>query len=83
MIVHLTRKSKSNYYKQYFEENKNNLKTVWDGIKSIINSKSNTNESPTILNMGKKTISDPITLAVTFNTHFATIAQQTKKTIPP
>ena len=39
-ITHLTRTGKKEYYKKYFEENKNNLRKVWKGIKEIINIKS-------------------------------------------
>ena len=33
------RKSKIEYYSQYFEDNNNNSKKLWEGIKSIINTK--------------------------------------------
>ena len=35
-LVNLTRESKENYYKKYFEENKTNLIKVWKGIKETI-----------------------------------------------
>ena len=38
-IVELTKKSKLNYYKNYFSQNSNNLRKVWKGIKGIINVK--------------------------------------------
>ena len=56
MLTHLSRKSKINYYKNYFKENKNNLKVTWKGIKSIINCAKASNDSPTILNINNKTI---------------------------
>ena len=33
LLTNLTKKSKENYYKQYFIDNKNNLISVWKGIK--------------------------------------------------
>ena len=33
---HFLKKSKSNYYNQYFRANMNNIKNTWKGIKSII-----------------------------------------------
>ena len=36
ILSNLTKKSKENYYKEYFQENKNNLIKVWKGIKDII-----------------------------------------------
>ena len=34
------KKAKKNYYTKYFEENNNNIKKTWEGIRSIINIKS-------------------------------------------
>ena len=39
ILSNLLRCSKDNYFKKYFIEHKQNLKLVWQGIKSIINSK--------------------------------------------
>ena len=36
LLTNITKKSKNNYYKQYFKDNKNNLIKVWKGIKEII-----------------------------------------------
>ena len=36
VISNLRKKSNENYYKEYFQENKNNLIKVWQGIKHII-----------------------------------------------
>ena len=36
LLANITKKSKENYYKQYFTDNKNNLINVWRGIKEII-----------------------------------------------
>ena len=33
------RESKENYYGKYFEDNKLNLRKIWNGIKEIINLK--------------------------------------------
>ena len=33
-IIALTRKSKKDYYSQYFTENKQNLQKIWKGIKT-------------------------------------------------
>ena len=32
-LANLTRQSKQNYYKKYFEENKKNLIKIWKGTK--------------------------------------------------
>ena len=36
ILSNLTKKSKENYYKEYFQENKNNFIKAWQGIKDII-----------------------------------------------
>ena len=45
LIVTLTRKSKRNHYQKYFQENSNNIKKTWDGVKSIINISDKTSSS--------------------------------------
>ena len=42
-ILDLTKKSKPNFYQNYFNENNSNLRKVWQGIKEIINIKSKNN----------------------------------------
>ena len=38
-LTKLTRNSKANHFNNFFYQNKSNLLKVWDGIKSIINTK--------------------------------------------
>ena len=40
------KKSKSNYYNQYFRANMNNVKNNWKGIKSIITIKNISSDIP-------------------------------------
>ena len=49
-IVCEIRKSKNDYYSQYFTEHKSNMKMLWSGIRSIINFKSNVGTSISCLN---------------------------------
>ena len=49
ILSNLTKKSKENYYKEYFQENKNNLIKVWKGIKYIILIKKHNRVQPTFL----------------------------------
>ena len=37
LIVTLQRKSKSNYFSEYFEQHQNDIKKTWDGIRNILN----------------------------------------------
>ena len=41
LINKLTRINKTNFYKSFFEEHKNDSKKTWDGIRFIINVKEN------------------------------------------
>ena len=45
LISTLLRETKESYYKQYFSDNKKNLKLVWQTIKGIINMKNKSDES--------------------------------------
>ena len=51
------KKSKKQYYEQYFTEHVNNIKKTWDGIKKIVNLKKNSNRTSQ-LNVGGKVIDD-------------------------
>ena len=62
-FANLTRQSKQNYYKTYFEEkNKTNSKVlkseVWRGIKEIILINKSNKTQPTFLKIGNKTTSN-------------------------
>ena len=50
-VSSLLRKAKDSYYKQYFEDNKKNLRLVWQTIKGIINMKK---ESESFTSVAKK-----------------------------
>ena len=73
-IHKLTRISKSDYYKRYFEEHKNNSKKTWDGIRSIISLKTNSHKQIRSININNKTESNPKIMAETFNNFFVIIA---------
>ena len=40
-MLQKARINKTNFYKSFFEEHKNDSKRAWDGIRSIINVKEN------------------------------------------
>ena len=80
-IHKLTRINKSDYYKRYFEEHKNNSKKTWDGIRSIISLKTNSHKQIRSININNKTESNPKIMAETFNNFFVTIASDTDSKI--
>ena len=76
------KKSKKNYYSQYFKENSNNTKKVWEGIKSIINTKNPNSTAINQLKVKNKIIDNPKDIAETINTFFTNIGPNTEINIP-
>ena len=76
------KKSKKNYYSQYFENNKNNIKKTWDGIRSIINIKKSKHAPITQLKVNDKLINNQKEIAETLNNFFVNVGPSTEKTIP-
>ena len=76
-IKRLTFLSKQNYFKSYFENNKNNSKKTWDGIRNIVNQKTKCQSNSSIfLNNNGKIIYDQKSVANIFNHHYSTIADK-------
>ena len=73
------KKSKQAYYDRYFESNWN-IQNTWKRIKSLISLKTVASSIPTVLSIDNgDTITNPYDIANTFNNHFASIAETTKK----
>ena len=58
-VVSEIRKSKNDYYSQYFSRNKSNMKMLWSGICSIINVKTNVGISISSLNQNGVKVEEP------------------------
>ena len=81
-IVKLTRKSKVNYFKAYFNSNIKNSKNVWKGITELIKTKTQKGGHDDItLNINGQLTADPVATSEEFNKHFATIADKIRETI--
>ena len=81
-ITKLTRLSKANHFNLFFTENKTNLLKVWQGIKSIINTKpSKTKQSITTLPVNDLTISNKEDIAETMNKFFVDIPKKIESKI--
>ena len=78
-VTHLTRSGKKEYYKKYFNKNKDNIQKIWKGIKEIINIKSKNYDYPTCLQDGDVNITDPIAISYSFNNYFTSIADKILK----
>ena len=74
-VNELIRLSKKNYYGKYFEKHTNNIKKIWQGIKTIVNIKSKNYNSPTSIEVGNKLVTNPIDICNNFNDYFSTIAE--------
>ena len=79
----LLKKSKTNYYNQYFKANMNNIKNTWKGIKSIITIKILSSDILKSLSSNGSTITNQVEISNVFNNYFATIAEKTKENINP
>ena len=76
------KKSKKSYYKNYFEENKNNIKNTWKGIKSIINTNTSTSPKISQIKIDGKVIDNPLGIASGFNNFFVNVGPNTERDIP-
>ena len=80
-LNNIARLSKENHYKTIFEDNKNKLNKVWEGIKEIINiNKKNTQQITNINNNGEL-ITEKKQIANIFNHFFCNISKQIEKVI--
>ena len=75
------KKSKKQYYADYFAENVNNIKKTWEGIRKIANIKKMSIKT-TQLNIGGRIIDDQTELANNFTNFFANVGPNTENTIP-
>ena len=75
MLNRLIRKSKSNYYKDYFENCRNNAKKTWKGINDLLGKTSKKNSSGISIKIGNSIIDNQKTVANNFNEFFTGIAQ--------
>ena len=83
-IIELIRQSKQTYYQRYFEQNKKDSKTIWQGIDEIISSGKNKNGSHvSAIISDDNTITDPIEIAQHLHNFFTSICTNLQKKIPP
>ena len=76
------KKSKKEYYLRYFDDNKNNIRNIWKGIRSIINIKNTVSPKITQLSTNGNIIDNPLDVANTFNNFFANVGPTTERSIP-
>ena len=82
-VVSENRKSKIDYFNTYFQSNQSNMKNLWSGIKSIINTKSqNTIQNISRLIVNGESIHDSQKMANEFNNYFTNVSHQVCSEIP-
>ena len=74
-------KSKKNYYKNFSQENLNNIKNTWNGIKSIININNSSSPKDFSININGKLIENPLGIATGINNFFADVDPNTEEEI--
>ena len=82
-VVFEQRRGKKSYFQEYSEKHKTNMKMLWHGIRSTVNT-SNKNQASHIcqLNVNGKLISDPVKMRNIFNKYFVNVCCNIDKSIP-
>ena len=77
-IKHLLRDSKSKYFKNYFEDNANNIRNLWKGINEIISNQKNRRADINCIETedkkSRETITNKTEIANKFNKFFSNVA---------
>ena len=81
-ITREIKKAKKQYYKKYFEENLDNIKKTWQGIKQIINLNNKPESQITQLYYKNKQVNTNLGMANAFNEFFTDIGPQLDREIP-
>ena len=63
-------KPKYEYFKLFFDKNRNNTTLIWKGIRQLITLKSKSKIHPNIVKVKGKDIMNPIEIANAFNNFF-------------
>ena len=83
LIVVLLRKSKILHFRDYFQQNSANIKKMWDGVKSIIQtSRRKSQFTPRRITSNGHDVSSPKDIASAFNEHFSSIGKNLDSRIP-
>ena len=75
------KKRKQAYYDKYFEQNWNNTKSTWKGIKSLNSLKVVASSVSVVLSLDNGDSSNPYNIANTFNNYSASVPETAKISI--
>ena len=76
------KKSRKSYYTDYFNKHNHNIKKTWEGIRSIVNVKKNSNQDLSQLNINGKLVEEPEKLANHINDLFVNVGPELDEKIP-
>ena len=79
LLPTVSKKSKQSYYEEFFQNNLNESKNMWKGIRNLIPSSPKSNIQ--LLSDNSEAITGPEKIANIFNGQFSTIAKETKAKI--
>ena len=82
LIKILIRQSKREYYVQFFEENRSDIKKTWEGIRNIVNISKKERVVPVQVNYKNETITGKKEIAQSFNEFFVDIGNMVENKIP-
>ena len=81
-VVYEIRKSKSEYFKNYFDQHKTSMKQIWSGIRKIVNTRQSSSRFISQISVDGKDLKDPKQIANAFNNFFVNVANTVNKDIP-
>ena len=81
IVTYETQKSKKDYFKSYFEKNKNDTSLIRKGIQQLIMLKHKNKRQPNIIIAKGKDMTNPKNIANAFNNFFTNIGPSLSKTI--
>ena len=81
IVTYETRKSKKDYFKNYFEKNKNDTSLIWKGIRQLITLKHKSKRQPSITTVKGKDVTNPKNIVNAFNNFFTNIGPSLSKII--
>ena len=82
IVIHETQKSKKDYFKNYFEKNKNDASLIWKGIWQLIILKHESKKHPSIITVKGTDVTNPKNVTNAFNNFFTNIGSSLSKTFP-
>jgi hypothetical protein len=83
MFLRIKRQAKFQYYRDYLQQNKNDIKKTWSLLKPLISNGSKLASMPTEFITDNVVITHPEEIANAFNNFFANIGHTTSETVPP